>query len=189
VARTSRRNFLTLFRAVRVDADAKGPEVSDDVQLVYIADDLRQTNYIYGGGGTTEAAVVGEHGYISLTCQNAGGLELQQITMNILVPGDGVTLRVWTSSALPVVTGVANILSTLRTTGLQGLPGAPLGLIRAATIATAAIPVAAFRYVDTAGFTPPFYINNGQILNVAFGTANVFVDLGIRWRELRLFPG
>jgi len=89
---------------------------------------------------------------------------------------------------IPTLTGVASIITALRTTGLQGLPASPLGLIQAATIATANIPATAFRYVDTSGFTPPFFINNGQRLNVAFGTANVFVDMGIRWRELRLFP-
>lgn len=188
MARTSTRNFLTAFRAMGVDATPRGPEVSEDVQLVYIADDLRQQNYIYAGAGSSEAAVVAEHGFIRVQCRNAGGLEIQQITMNILVPADGTILRVWTSAVSPTITGSAVLISALRTTGLQGLPAAPVGEVVAGTIATAAIPASAFRYLDDNGFTPPFFINQGQNFNVAFGSANTFVDMGIRWRELRLFP-
>jgi len=188
VGRTSFRNFLTLFRAIGVDDATRGPEVSDNIELVYIADDIRQRNYIYAGSGTTEAAVVGEHGIISLECRVPGGLEIGQITMNILIPAFGTTLRVWTSGVEPVITGPATLLTALRTTGLQGLPAAPLSAARAGTILTAAIPATAFRYVDVAQFAPPFFINQGQFFNVAFNTANLAVDMGIRWRELRLFP-
>jgi len=188
VGRISRRNFLTLFRATGVDATPRGPEVSDDVQLVYIADDIRQRTYIYAGSGTTEAAVVGENGIISLQCLVPAGMEIQQITMNILIPAFGTTLRVWTSGAEPTITGVANLVTALRTTGLLGLPAAPLSIARAGTIASGSIPVTAFRYLDAAGFVDPFFINQNQFFNVAFNTANTAVDIGIRWRELRLFP-
>jgi len=186
--RVSFRNFLTLFRAVDVDAAERGPDVSEDIQLTYIADDLRQTSSIDAGSGSTEAAVVGEHGIISLNCRNRRGLEVHQVTMNILIPAFGTTLRIWTSAVVPTITGPAALLTALRTTGLQGLPAAPLSIATAGTILTANIPATAFRMVDAAGFTPPFFINQGQFFNVAFGTANLAVDLGIRWRELRLFP-
>jgi len=188
VGRTSFRNFLTLFRAIGVDDATRGPEVSDGIQLVYIADDLRQTSYIYGGSGGFEAAVVGEHGILSLECRNIGGLEVQQVTMNLLIPANGTSLLVWTSDPAPTITGAANMITALRTTGLQGLPAAPLSIAQRGTILTAAIPQSAFRYLDPHGFTPPFFINQGQNFNVAFLTDNVAVDLGIRWRELRLFP-
>jgi len=188
VGRTSRRNFLTLFRAVDVDDAQRGVDVSEEVQLVYIADDLRQTTNIDAGAGGTEAAVVAEHGFLALECRTARGLEVIQVTMSILIPSFGTDIRVWTSATLPTVTGVANMLTTLRTTGLQGLPAAPLSISQRATIPTGNIPSAAFRMVDAHGFTPPFFINAGQFFNVAFGTANVAVNLGIRWRELRLYP-
>jgi len=50
MARKNLRNFINLFRAVAVDDAEAGPEVSEDIQLVYVADDLRQSSYIYGGG-------------------------------------------------------------------------------------------------------------------------------------------
>jgi len=180
---------VTAFRAVGVDDATRGPDVSDNVSLVYIADDIRQRNYIYAGAGTSEASVAGEHAILSLECRNQGGLEVQQLTMNLLVPADGTTLRVWTSGVQPVgITGPATVISALRTTGLQGLPAAPLGVVTSGTLITASIPAAAFRYLDNGGFTPPFFINQGQHFNVAFGSANQFTDSGIRWRELRLFP-
>lgn len=188
MGRTSRRNFLTLFRAINVDDAERGVDVSEEVQLVYIADDLRQTTNIDAGAGGTEAAVVGEHGFLALECRTARGLEIIQVTMSLLTPADGTDLRIWTSAVVPVVTGASNMLTALRTTGLQGLPAAPLSISLRATIATAAIPTTAFRMVDAQGFNAPFFINFGQFFNVAFGTANTAVNLGIRWRELRLYP-
>jgi len=189
VARTSTRNFSTAFRSIGVDDAAAGPDVSEDIQLVYIADDLRQTTYIQAGSGGTEAAAVGENGFLSLECRTARGLEVEQITMSILVPADGVDLRVWTSGVVPTVTGIATMITALRTTGLQGLPAAPESIASRATIPTANIPADAFRYVDVHQFAHRFFINSGQFFNVAFPTANLAVNLGIRWRELRLYGG
>jgi len=188
MARKNLRNFITLFRAVEVDDAERGPEVSQDIQLTYLADDLRQANYIYAGTGGTEAAVAGEHAIVSLECRNRRGLEVRQISMFVAIPGFGEALRLWTSGTLPTITGAANMLSTLRTTGLQGLPAAPLSVAQQGTILTAAIPAASFRMLDTAGFQEPFFINDGQFFNVALDTANVIGFFGIRWREFRLFP-
>jgi len=189
MGRTSRRNFLTLFRAVAVDDAQRGVDVSEEVSLVYIAQDLARANSIDAGAGTNEAAVIGEHALWSVECRNAGGLEITQVTMTIPVPAGGTVLRAWTSAVQPVgITGPAAILTALRTTGLSGLPAAPLGLATSATIATASLPATTFQWVDQAGFQAPFFINQGQHFNVAFGPANLAVAMGIRWRELRLFP-
>jgi len=188
VGRTSFRNFLTLFRAIDVDDATRGPEVSEDIQLVYIADDLRQTASIDAGAGGNEAAVVGEHAIITLECRNPGGIEITQVTMSIPIPGDGTLLRAWTSAVQPVITGAATMISVLRTTGLQGLPAAPVGATSRGTILTAAIPVDTFQWVDIHQFAQPFFINQGQHFNVACAAANLAMSLGVRWRELRLFP-
>jgi len=189
MARKNLRNFINLFRAVEVDDAEQGPEVSDDIQLVYVADDLRQTSYIYGGSGGSEAAVAGEHGMISLNCRVRRGIEIQQVTMTVAAPADGTVLRAWTSGVQPVnMTGPTSMLTALRTTGLQGLPAAPLSIADRGTLPTASIPATSFNWVDVHGFTPPFFINQGQFFNVVFQTANTAVDLGIRWREMRLFP-
>jgi len=188
MARTSIRNFLTAFRAVGVDDAGSGPEVSQDIQMVYLADDLRESTYIDAGAGGGEGAVVGEHGFMTLQCRVPSGVLITQVTMVDLLPTDGFELLAWTSGVLPTVTGIAVMLTALRTTGLQGLPAAPLSISSRATIATANIPVGTFRFLNTDGFNQPFFINEGQFFNVCFLAANVAVDLGIRWRELRLFP-
>ncbi len=188
MGRTSFRNFLTAFRAISVDDATRGPEVSEDVQLVYVVDELRRITVIDAGAGGNEAAVVGENAVVSVECRNAGGLEITQVTMTAPVPASGTVLRAWTSAIQPVgFTGPATLLTVLRTTGLQGLPAGPLGLATSATFATASIPVTTFQWVDQAGFQAPFFINQGQHFNVAFGVANFAIALGIRWRELRLF--
>jgi len=187
MARTSTRNFQTAFRSISVDDSAAGPEVSQDVQMVYVVDDLRQSTYIDAGAGGGEGAVVGEHGFMTLECRNPRGLLVTQVTMTDLLPTDGLELLAWTSAVLPTVTGIAVMLTALRTTGLQGLPAAPVSVSSRATIATANIAVGTFRFLNTAGFQQPFFINEGQFFNVVFLASNVAVDLGIRWREPRLF--
>jgi len=190
VARSSQRAFQTLFRAVDIDDAEKNPEVSEDVQLVYVADDLRQANYIQGGTGAAQSAVVAENAIISLECRVRRGLEVRQIAMNILIPAFGTTLHVWTSGVQPAITEPPSTnLTALRTTGLQGLPAAPLSIVTSGTIPTGGIALGAFRYLDASGFTAPFFINEGQHFNVAFDAVNTAVNWGIRWRELRLFGG
>jgi len=188
MARTSIRNFLTAFRHVGVDATAEGPDVSQDVQMVYVVDDLRQTSYIQGGSGTIEAAVAVENAIISIECRVPRGMEIEQITIEDAVAGFGDQIECWTSATEPTITGVANLVTALRTTGLAGQPAAPLSIARVGTIATGAIPASAFRYNGQQGFTPRFFINQGQFFNAAAAEANVLKNVAIRWRELRLFP-
>jgi len=188
MARTSIRNFLTAFRAVGIDDAEAGPEISQDVQMTYQVDDLRESTYIDAGAGGGEGAVAGEHGFMVLECRVPSGLLVTQVTMTDLLPTDPFEVLAWTSAVLPTVTGIAVMLTALRTTGLQGLPAAPLSVASRATIATANIAVGTFRFLNTAGFEQPFFMNNGQFLNIVFLAANVAVDMGIRWRELRLFP-
>jgi len=189
VPRTSRRNWLDVFRAIRVDDATRNPEVSEEVSLVYIADDLRQRSYIYGGAGVTEAAVVGEHGFASLECRVPGGLEVLQVTMDPRIAAVDPIVRMWTTATLPTITGAANLITTLRTTGLTGLPAAPLSQVQSATILTANIPTNTYRWVaGHNAYVGPFFINQGQRFNVAAGTANLLQNIGILWRELRLYP-
>jgi len=188
MARSSTRNFQIAFRSIGVDDSAEGPDVSQDVQQVYIVQDLRQSTYIDGGSGFTEAAVAGEHGFIGVACRVPGGMEIIQITMTIGTPADGEGVRVWTTAApLPAITGEQALITALRTTGLAGVGAAPLSIARSGTVTTASIPTTAFRYVDVHQFVPGFWLNEGQNFNVAFDVANTACEMGIRWREHRLF--
>ena len=187
MGRISVRNFLTLFRAVEVDDAAQGPEVSEDVQLVYVAADLRQTTDIYAGSGGAELGVAGEHAIVTLQCRVRRGMEIQVV--NFLTGGAAPQVRLWTSDTQPVITTPAPMITVLRTSGLEGLPAAPLSIASRGTILTAAIPTDTYRIAaGTIMAEPAFFINEGQHFNAALSLANTSSDLGIRWKELRLFP-
>ncbi len=189
MARSNRRNFLGVFRSLGVDDAQRGADVSEDVQLVYIADDLRQTNYIYAGAGGVEAAGAGEHGFVRLECHTPGGLEIQQVTMNNVVPdAAGARMHIWTTRAEPTLIGPAVMTIALATDRLADIEAAPQGIITRATILSAGVVTDAFRTLDINGFPPTFFLPDGLGLNVAFGTPNIAVDVGIVWRELRLYP-
>lgn len=186
MGRTSTRNFLTLFRSVSVDDAERGPDVSQDIQLVYLAGDLRQTTYIYAGSGGQELGVVGEHAIVTIQCRVPRGMEIQVV--NFLTGAAAPQVRLWTSDTQPVITTPANMITVMRTSGLEGLPAAPLSIAARGTIATGSIPTDTYRQIANQALTEPlFFINEGQHFNAALDVVNTSVDLGIRWRELRLF--
>jgi len=193
VPRVSARNFLRVFAELEIDDAEKGVEVSDNVQLVYIADDLRQRNNVHVGVGTLEAAVVGEHAILSLQVRNKNGVTIDQISFTV-TPFAGVddTVRIWASQTLPTIVGPAVLVAPLRS-GFLG----PESFVTAGTILAAAIPTSAFRQKTSSAFTPGFYVSGpratvtgivDQFVNVVFNLANTPVGMGIRWTELRLFP-
>jgi len=189
VPRRSFRNFLQLFGAFRVDDSEKQPDVSQDVQLVYIADDIRQAGYFYGGTGQSEAAVVGEHGILSLACRTTRGLLVDGISMAPpLVFSNPEMILCWSSAVQPTITGPDLLVTPLRG-GIAGddrLLG-PQGQATSGTILTGDIAVDTLRVES--GNVPwhPFHIPNNFFFNMVWNTANEAVDMGIRWRELRVY--
>jgi len=193
VARQSQRNFLRFFGLVDVDETGEGPEVSKDVQLVYIADDIRRTADLEVGGRATEAAVVAENAILSLRVNSPRGVEIQQLSaLGSVAPTDVEQILIWGSQVQPTITGVGGVLSTLRTGNLG-----PQSVLSTGTIATASIPAAAFMQLNNAVFeqfyaTGPNVATDGttvtQFINFAFGLANIATVMALRWRELRLYP-
>jgi len=191
MARPSSRNYQRLFGLVGVDPTEKGPEVSEDVQLVYIADDIRQRSGVEVGARASEAAVVGEFGFLSLRINAPGGVEITQITaFGSVAPANLIQIFTHTSQTLPTITGAGGVLTPLRT-GI--LP--PVSTLQTGTVA--AVIGAAFVHQNDAEFAPfyvagPFQASDGttttQFFNITFGTANLATVIGLRWRELRLFP-
>jgi len=188
MARTSTRNFQTAFRSVAVDDSATGPEVSKDVQLVYVVDDLHRTRINAAGGTASEAAVVGEHAFVSLEVNTPEGIEILQVSAHgSATSTDVLEVVFWTSQVHPTVTGIGGVLATLRT-GNRNVTTR----MQTATIATASIPAAAFRQLTDVPFdnqymAGPSDIGTIQFFNVALGTANLAAIMGLRWRELQLF--
>jgi len=77
--RVSKRDILPALRAVKVDVSGKGQNVSDDIQLVYIVDDIREPLYAYGAVGEyTDPAANFLH-ILQLQCLNRRGLIIDEM--------------------------------------------------------------------------------------------------------------
>lgn len=194
MARKSFRNFLRVFAEIEVDDAEVGVEISENVQLVYIADDLRQRNDVAVGVGTTEAAVVGEHGVLTLRVRTKNGVEIEQVSFGVNPNAFGLDdiVRIWATQISPTITGPAVLVSPF-SSGFR----IPECFVTAGTMPTASIPATAFRLQSVENFARGFFISGprpeaaGQVeqfVNFAFNSANVAVSMGIRWRELRLYP-
>jgi len=184
VARRSTRNFVRALSSLEVDDFERGPEVSEDVQLTYIADDVRQTTYVYAGSGATEAAVVGEHGIMTLEVATTRGILVDQVSMR---GGGGAesVIHMWEVAVEPTITGSATVVVPLQGGGLGDPPAFRETRVNTGTILTAAIAVGNFRVLSTEGMGfRPFHIRNGRFFVLVFGQANTAVDMGVRWREL-----
>jgi len=180
VARRSTRNLLRMFQAADVDDQSIGPDVSEDIQLVYVVDDVSESTVTWAGTGGNEGAVVGEHGILRIECRNLRGLMIDGFDAH-QVPafGNEATIHVWISAAAPTITGPAGPLIALQ----SGPPAEASPII--GTITTANIASGAYRKLSLqSGVWEPFFVANTRFFNIAYGTANVAVDLGIRWREL-----
>jgi len=186
VPRASFRNFLKAFRILSVDDSARGPEVSDGVQLTYLADDLRETGYGYVGAGAQEAAVVGQHGILSLECRTPRGLIVDVVSCNNLVGfGTDQPIFFWSLNIPPTIVGPSSFASPMR--GGFEAP-AQETLITTGTILTANLAVGRMRYLAMGGAQwKPFHVPLGNHFNMAFSVANIAVDMGLMWRTLRLF--
>jgi len=181
------RDFSRFFRQVdAVEGAAKGPPLSDEVSVVYLADDARTSGDTYGGVGSTEAAVVGEHGILVLEPQTRRGILVDGLSMGTTIPfGNDEMILCWTSLVLPTITGEAFMNTPLR----GGDDEVIQTLARTATILTANIAVNAMNIQNTvAGQWQPFHLRLGMFFNMAWSAANEAVQMGVRWRERRVFP-
>lgn len=186
MGRTSLRNFLRLWASLDVDPEERGTQVSEEITLNYIVDDARDRSYIYLGSGASEGNVIGEHAIISLECRAPRGLFVDAIGM--VQPGvlaDNV-IFCWASSVQPTITGPSIVSTALIGGGLDGTI-LPTGITTVGTILTANIAAGAYRHAEVQPF-PKFLLRPTFHFNAAFEDANSAAEMGIRWRELTLFP-
>lgn len=169
-----------MFGAAEVDDRSIGPDVSSDIQLVYVVDDLRESTVSWAGTGGAEGAVVGEHGILSLECRNTRGLMIDGFSVSQLPAfGNEAQIHAWISATRPTITGAAAPLF-----GLSSGPP-PEAAPQIGTITTANLGAGAYRTLNVvAGIWEPFFVDVTFHFNIAFGTVNVASQLGMRWREL-----
>lgn len=78
--RVSRRNLIRpLDLGALVDFSGKGAQVSDDVQLVYVLDDIRESLYAYGAIGEFTPAAAGRIHLLQIQCRNRRGLIIDEL--------------------------------------------------------------------------------------------------------------
>lgn len=185
MARRSTRNFVRALTSLGVDDFERGPEVSEDVQLQYIVDDVREVTNVYAGSGANEAAVVGEHGIMTLQVSTPRGILVDQVSMRGAGGAESV-IHLWEVAIEPTITGSATVVVPLQGGGLGDPPIFRETRVNTGTILTAAIAVGNFRVLSTEGMNfRPFHIRNDRFFILVFGAANTAVDMGVRWRELR----
>jgi len=84
MARRSLRNFITQLRAIQVDDTELGPNVSQDIQMVYQMDDFsRYTRGQYASGGFFSGAA-NEHQFIELEVRAPFGAIIESIGFTFL---------------------------------------------------------------------------------------------------------
>jgi len=171
--RRSTRNLLRLFAGADVDDQSIGPDVSDGIQLVYVADDLQHLTRSYGAAGGVEAAFVAEGGAFSIQCRNERGLIIDGCNIVETAANTNET-TVQAITALIAITGPG--APAIQSAGPQ-----PEAIVLQGT---APVQVAGFRWLNLNEGMAGWFVPFGATLTVILTTVNVATAFGIRWHEL-----
>ena len=186
--RKTDRNFVADFETLGIEyLPTKGPEVSDDIQMVYqmgnVAGVPAFTTAVHLGAGAFEGAVVGAHAILQIECRNPGGLVVEAASVQVT---DASLARVlcWTRAAGEAITGPATINLTDANSGIHTGPAAPLSVLISGTVPNAALPFFAYRWVSNELGLGGVFVGNGGFLMLVNGSQNLNSNMAIRWREL-----
>jgi len=173
--RRSVRNFLRFFEAAGVDERAEGPDVSEGVQIVYVADDLTHSFRNYAGAGTFEGALVAERAITQLECRNPSGLIVHAATQIGVPIVAGEPYFFGASTVAQAMTGPA--VSTQWFT-----VAAPLSEITQGTTSVfpTGVPVDISQSITPSGL----FLRNGEFFFVFYRPTNAPSRFGIYYSEL-----
>jgi len=200
--RKTDRNLIADFATLGIEyLPNKGPEVSDDIQMVYIMGDvtgagLAVSTFVPGftepnpinreyGIDIDISATVGENATVEiLALATGGGIWVTPITSN-----SNNTGHVWTIAAL------SGLGTTLNPTAANSSAfGAGLAATAVVEFGTqvSADPVNAMLYNmggGQFGWAPnlilrPFYLGPGRVMVYESNSANAALDMGFLWREV-----
>jgi len=180
VPRITNRSFLAQLRSAGVDETARGPAVSDDIQLVYVVDDLSRLiaprspveGFVTQGVGVTAAAVSG---------------------ILFTPPTDSAAIVTWmrNDSAIDTLfevgTGARFDLSVDEFVGVIDFftgPGPPRSsfLFGRKAVQTQGLLIPAGENIPDR--FPDLVIEPGQLLLWVGDTVNTAVELSFSWREV-----
>jgi len=177
VARLTTRDFVAQLRSAGVDEIERGPKVSDDIQLVYIADDL---SHLISPRSPVE-------GYVSTTVLNVAarvsGIALRPPPTSAIIVSwfrnDSAIASIYNVSNLDltndIVAGAADF-----STG----PAAVRATFNQGTRATSTIGVLLPAGDNLPDRHPDLVIIPGQVFLWIGTTANTSVTFSFAWREV-----
>ncbi len=180
MARNQTRNLNTLLQLAGVVETAKGPKISDDIQLTYLVGDLsglaaRLATPTFVAT-PSRPQVVGRRSRIELRAPPDAA---------IIVPwwrNEDATIHTW---GVEDVTGITDDLATVA-------PPVELGGDSRALLQTGsggvAEPVILPPDSETANKFPDLVVPPGQILMFATGVVNVSILITIAWLEVPILP-
>ncbi len=189
--RRSKRNIIFALDAAEIDVTGKGAQVSDDIQLVYVLDDIREGLYAYGASGAFVNNTPARIAMIEIHCRNKRGLIVDEI-MGVHaggLPRDFLVINANTQdNEEPSIS--AEVIATIAIA--EGRP-------TKARVRSGNIPSAAFfgrpRFLlsllgNTSGFGPPrgalegLFIGNDRFLVMMSDSVNQQASWSLRWHEL-----
>lgn len=184
--RTSSRNLLAAMESLEIDDRDKGPDVSQDIQMVYLMGDItpaaaagfqetpiRNRCYVRDNPG----AVVGARSGLSIAPVG------RPIRVTKLINNNGVTRGLFQIGALDL-----NVFGAIGVDFETG--GTTAAVIRSGSIV--AVP-AAFFFLEAMGglsgggfqdWNPPMDVPIGDILLVVNNPTNALADFSIAWEEI-----
>jgi len=177
MARTSTRNFIPLLRSAGIDDSAGGPEVSQDVQLVYVADNLSHLIAprpgIEGYVTTTVAAVAARVSGIALRPPPDAAITVDWFR------NDSAIASIYNVSTLDLTNDI--VAGTIDfSTG----PAAPRSTFNQGTRGVSTIGVLLGIGANLPDRHPDMVITPGQVFLWLGVTVNTAVTFSFTWREV-----
>jgi len=205
--RKTDRNFLADFQTLDIEyLPEKGPEVSSDIQMVYVMGNVAPAAAGAAGfvpGWATPDPILVEYGINTFT--NAVAAERTRIEILAIATGGGIWITGIdspTSSAvdcvmftIPALTGLAaTITPTAANSSAYGSGAAATAIVEHGTSLIAAPGTAERHDIGEGtsgrpeGFSgdglTPIYIGAGRVFVVQLVFVNVGEFLGLKWREI-----
>jgi len=204
MARKTDRNFLADFNTLEIEyLPEKGPEVSSDIQMVYVMGNVAPAAATFIPGWTAPNPIPIEYSFNLLLLPVAA--EFIRLELLALATGGGLYIsaisdptpgangvNVWT---LPAFTGLATRhLPTAANSSAWGTGAAATAIIDTGTSAVA--PPATSEFLDismnasarpeqfTGDGLTPVYIGPGRVFVMQHNVATAGEQFGISWREI-----
>ncbi len=199
MARITTRNFLADFATLGIEygPDQKGPDISQDVQMVYLMGDVTtaataavgsktevagRASLVAAGTGAFVGAVAGNRAIIELEVVNAGGVVIDGAGL-FFFDGSDRNALVWIQNS-----GNTIVTPVVRAPAYEESPGAvvvaPVAIVTTGTITSGNTPSTVAAFGSRQDGLQNLFIRQGQFLACANTSLNFATTVSMRWQEL-----